>query len=884
MIDFMKRCDLSPLLLSFALAVLGSSDVLAQAENPTPRDQHSFVQPVNAQSDNTPSDNRHDEVSKSNDAGAPTDSKSIDPPDAAGQDFFEAKIRPVLVTHCYRCHSVDAKKEEGGLFLDSRNRIRSGGDRGPAVVPGKPAESLLLSAISHQDSELKMPPKKDPLPKSVIEDFRTWIEMGAPDPRDEIKGAVARPPTDIETGRRFWSYQKPVRPAVPQSATNWPQSAVDEFVFAKLQAQGLSPSLDADPAVLLRRLHFDLIGLPPSIDAIDQFQTRIHSSNIELALAEEVDRLLATPQFGERWGRHWMDVARFAESSGKEANISFPYAFRYRDYVVDAVTADIPYDRFIIEQIAGDLLPYHSETERARLLIATGFLAIGPKNLDEANAKQFEADLIDEQIDAVTRAVMASSVACARCHDHKFDPFSMHDYYALAGIFASTKTYFGTHVSPANRLAGDPLVLPRGAGHKIFHASISPAQVAKQKAELAKLKQQEKDGMAAALQAVAKGEDPEKFYTLRDALRIFWSTGGIEGQLEKVDEKGQAIPLAMGVLDRELIVESPLLASGDINRPGKLEPRRFPLVVSLRDAPNVPSDNSGRLEFAKWLVHPDHPLTARVMVNRVWRHLFGAGIVRTMDNFGLSGEPPSHPELLDHLAVSFVENGWSLKKLVREIVLSRTYRQSSQFRLDAFQVDPENRYLWRSPKRRLDAEAIRDAMLAVSGELSPERPDGSLVAKKIGDRPISLIGLDASLPSDLDGTVHRSVYLPVLRDRLPDVLDLFDFAEPSLVTGDRETTNVPVQALYLMNGPFVHNRAKALAARLDQASPSDQRRIELAFQLCFARAPDAEELQLGEDFLTHGRSSVDDDPMKNLEVLVNYCHALLATAEFRNVD
>ncbi|MEX2559704.1 MAG: DUF1553 domain-containing protein, partial [Pirellulales bacterium] len=341
-----------------------------------------------------------------------------------------------------------------------------------------------------------------------------------------------------------------------------------------------------------------------------------------------------------------------------------------------------------------------------------------------------------------------------------------------------------------------PLVLPRGAGQPIFHASISPERVAGLKAELAALQKEEEEGMAAVAKALAAGEDPEKFFTLRDALRIFWTSGGIEGQLEKVDDSGQALPLAMGVLDGERIVDAPRLERGEIGRPGKNVPRGFPRVVEIAEAPRIPSDQSGRLELARWLTHPDHPLTARVMANRVWRHLFGAGIVRTVDNFGFSGERPSHPELLDHLAVRFVADGWSVKKLVREIALSRTYRQASTYDEDAFRADPDNRLLWRAAKRRLDAEAIRDAMLVVSGELDAARPAGSLVARHIGDRPISLIGLDASLPADLDGSLHRSVYLPVLRDRLPEVLDLFDFAEPSLVSGDRETTNVPLQALY----------------------------------------------------------------------------------------
>ncbi len=812
-------------------------------------------------------------------------SQRVSAEDAAqGTAFFESKIRPVLVQHCYQCHSAKAGKAEGGLRVDSRNAIRAGGDRGAAVVPNDSKKSVLLTAIAHTDPDLKMPPKKERLPEAVINDFKTWINSGAVDPREDDPESKAGPPVTLEAGRKFWAYQKPVTQAVPTTkAPDWAKRELDQFVLAKLETRGLAPSPDADATRLLRRLHFDVVGLPPSLNAIAAFQKRIAAEGLDAALAKEVDQLLATPQFGERWGRHWLDVARFAESSGKEANISFPYAWRYRDYVIDCVNADMPFDRFIIEQVAGDLLPYDGDAERARLLIATGFLAIGPKNLDEMNPLQFVADVADEQIDAVTRAVMASSVACARCHDHKFDPFSMQDYYALAGIFASTKTYFGTAVSPSNRIAGDPLPLPRRAGAPILHQGIGKQRVDQLKAQLASLNKEQKDGMAAAMKANLTGGDAEKAFSLRDALRIFWTTGGIEGQLEKVDDAGDPLPLAMGTLDRQHIINSPLLERGEINRPGQRVPRRFPQVIEITDAPAVPAKQSGRLEFARWLTHPDHPLTARVMANRVWRHLLGTGLVSTTDNFGFSGERPSHPELLDTLAVKFKSDGWSIKKLVREIVLSRTYRQSSEYRADAFRTDPENRLLWRASKRRLDAEAIRDAMLFVARELDTSRPVGSLVGTKIGDRPISLIGLDPSIPADLDGSRHRSVYLPVLRDRLPDVLDLFDFAEPSLVTGDRETTNVPVQALYLMNSSFVQSRATALADRVQKEAGTHEERLSHAFELCFGRAPDTEETQFAKAFFSREQlnANADDSYRKRL---VTYCQALLATAEFRNLD
>ena len=790
---------------------------------------------------------------------------------AQNVQFFEAKIRPVLVKHCYDCHA--GAKSEGGLRVDLQSAIRRGGDRGPAVVPHKPEASVLLTAISHTDADLQMPTKGPKLPDDVIADFRKWIEMGAPDPRtsDIANNDVAW--DGIEAAKNHWAYHTPVASAAPMVADDkWSRTDIDRFVLAKLVDQDLSPCVDADPRTLLRRLHFDLIGLPPSPADIDQFLAANDKHGLDAAVAQVADQLLASPQFGERWGRHWLDVARFGESSGGESNVSFPYAWRYRDYVIDAVNADIAYDRFLTEQIAGDLLPYEDDAERARLLTATGFLAVGTKNLGENNDKKFKSDLVDEQIDSLTRAVMGSSVACARCHHHKFDPFSMEDYYGLAGIFASTNTYFGTFTSPANNRGGHPLPIPRVAGQQIFHDSLSTKQHQQLKvrqAELAVVR----DEIQTAQKAAFSGKTPEKTFTLREVLANIWQLGPVEGKLETLDDQGQALPLAMGVLD-DKVVDVPLLARGEIGREGAIVPRAFPAAIQLTATPTIPANSSGRLELAEWLTSRDHPLTSRVFVNRVWKHLFGRGLVATVDNFGTSGESPSHPELLDTLEVRFVNDGWSLKSLVRSMVLSRTYRQASTWDSAAFQADPDNVWLWRMPKQRLEAEAIRDAMLTVSGELDPRRPGGSHVATMIGDRPISLIGLDKKLPKDLDGVLYRSVYLPVIRDRLPDVLSLFDFAEPSLVTGERDTTNVPVQSLYLMNSAFVQNRARSLAERLDGETKTKTEFVRHCFVLCVAREPDSEELERALTFLD------SDDVLAKF----SFCQAMLCTAEFRNLD
>lgn len=775
---------------------------------------------------------------------------------ASGDDFifFETKIRPVLVKQCYECHSVETGKSKGGLTLDTKQGIRAGGDTGPAVVPGDAAKSMLLVAIKHSDPDLEMPPKKARLTEAVIADFEAWIKAGAVDSRESAVKAAERPPVDAEAGRKFWSYQKPQRVA----------GTIDEFIRARLKEQKLEPTPAAEPVVLLRRLYFDLIGLPPSPEQAAAFSME--------KLEAKVDELLRSPRFGERWGRHWLDVARYAESNGRESNLAFPHAWRYRDYVIDAVNADVPYDRFITEQIAGDLLPAQDDAERARLLIATGFLALGPKGLNEMNKAQFAADVADEQLDTVTRAVLASSIACARCHDHKTEPFCMEDYYGLAGIFKSTQTFYGNWIDSENNNHGHLIRLPGLPGQVIPNRAVGADRVKQLRADLAKLNAEDKAQKEYVAKAKAEGRDISGEYhkILTTAIRILWTRGGIEGQLETVDEQGHALPLCMGVQDAKAIQDSQLYDRGELAHPVKRVPRGFPRI--LQDEGALPKEQSGRLELARWLVSRENPLAARVMANRVWRHLFGAGIVRTVDNFGFSGERPSHPELLDHLALRFMEGGWSLKKLIREIVMSETYRQASTHRSEAFNLDPDNRLLWRANKRRLDAEVIRDSMLAVAGELDTSRRAGSLVAELDG-QSVSLIGFNAKLPADLDGSKRRSVYLPVLRDQLPDVLEQFDVANPNLVTGDRDVTNVPLQALYLLNGVFVQQQAAALAKRIQSSSSP----VDAAFQLCFNRMPDLREVSLAQKFI---RSRSADDA----KLLEAFCQALLASAEFRFAD
>ena len=794
---------------------------------------------------------------------------------SAEQKFFESKIRPVLVEHCYKCHGKET--QEGGLRLDTRQGVLAGGDRGPLINPEPSETSLLIAAIGHLDPDLQMPPDSPRLAKAVITDFRDWIRMGAPDPRRDENNDLHTGTDELSPGsNEHWAY-KPLAlsKSPPVKKANWPVSFVDHYILAALEQNELAPSSDAPHATLIRRLQFDLIGLPPTPEDVQKFAAAINKHGINRAMEKAVDRLLESKRFGERWGKHWLDVARFGESSGGESNVSFPYAWRYRDYVIDAFNADIPYDRFLTEQIAGDLLQAETDDERARLLTATGFLAVGPKNLGENNDVQFKADLVDEQIDALTRGVLGSSIACARCHNHKFDPFSMRDYYSLAGIFSSTETFFGTFPSPANNRGGKPLPLPRVDQQVVLHKSMPAQKFSELKEKFAAL-DEERSAIQAAAQARLNGKQPERVFTLREVLANIWRIGSVEGKLATLDESGKALPLTMGVLDSEQIGDSPLLQRGEVSRPGDLVPRGFPDFRSTSQTSIHDATQSGRMELAQWLT--SQPLTSRVYVNRIWQHLFGEGLVRTVDDFGTTGASPSHVELLDQLARRFVEDGWSTKSLIKELALSHTYRQASTFHPQAFQQDPENHLLWRMPKKRLEAELIRDAILFVSGEIDLARPDGSLVATPIGDRPIALIGLNKKLPRDLDGARYRSVYLPVIRDRLPDVIDLFDGAEPSLVTGKRTNTNVPVQALFLMNSSFMNARASAFADRLVSEADEIEPLIRRAFLLCFAREPDASELRMASSYIRSNDSGSENQSIQN------FLQALMSTAEFRILD
>ena len=772
--------------------------------------------------------------------------------------FFEKNIRPVLVRECYTCHSSAAKKLKGKLSLETREGIRKGGATGPAVVPGDTKKSLLLQAIKQTHEDLKMPPNKK-LDAALIADFEKWIAMGAPDPR-ERKASANKYAIDIEKGRHFWPFVPPKKLAAPGvKDTTWARSDIDRFLLAKMEAKGVKPVADADPRTLLRRLTFELIGLPPAPEDVEAF-VKAHAANPQTALEKAVDKLLASPQFGERWGRHWLDVARYAESSGRSVNFAYPHAWRYRDYVIAAFNADKPYDQFIREQLAGDLLPARDDKGKADALIATGFLAIGPKTHDERNRRQFSMDVADEQIDATFQAFQGLTVACARCHDHKFDPIPQKDYYALAGIFLSTETCYGTVRIFQNIHPSAILTLPKDGNATVALQPLTTERRAAIEKQIADTRKQitNATGQNAFIQRIFLGS---RIATLQSQLDLYTSDGTPKS-------------LAMGVREGRFPANSKLYNRGELSQPGETVKRGFPQVLTIQQPSIV--KGSGRRELADWIASKDNPLTARVMANRVWLHLIGRGLVPTPDNFGASGQLASHPVLLDHLALTFVDNGWSVKKLIRTIVLSRAYQLSSTFDEANNDADPDNVLVWRMPKRRLEAEALRDTMLALAGRLDLIPPKGSSVQRGgEGNVSFRFRGFGKGGGDPIASDLHRTVYLSIIRDGLPEMLTIFDFPDPSLIIGECSTTTVPAQSLYLMNNAFVIRQAEALADRLLADSKNDTDRLQRAYRLCYSRPPSAKELSAAEKFLTEYSKS--RSPRATWTAL---SQALFASAEF----
>lgn len=729
-------------------------------------------------------------------------------PSPEGVEFFENKIRPVLAKNCYTCHSAEAKTRMGGLSLDTRDGIRTGGLRGHAVVPSDVEASLILDALRY-DGELKMPPTGK-LPDEVAQDFATWIEMGAPDPR-EANIAPQESSIDLEQGRRYWAFQTPRAEALPAVRDlAWPRGAVDQLVLAALERQDLRPVPDASKADLLRRVTYDLTGLPPSVDEREAFM----ADRSETAYSAVVERLLESDRFGERWGRHWLDVVRYSDSIGRTRNLPFPMAWRYRDYVIRAFNADKPFDRFVQEQVAGDLLPYASSEERVENQIATGFLALGAHDLNEIDAKQFDMDVADEMINVTTRSMLALSVGCARCHDHKFDPIPTKDYYALAAIFRSSELRNGLRRRPRFN-----------AGYFRVERMVTLDGVPDFSSADAEATRSERARLWGELQAAEENRD-------RNACRQF------SRALSKLPMPEN---LAMGVVEAAEPVAMRVNIGGDPHTLGDSVQRGFVQVLYPPGAgiPGIGQGESGRLQLAEWLTRPDNPLTARVMANRAWHQLTGKGIVATVDNFGSTGRQPTNQALLDYLAVRFVDSGWSVKSLIREIVLSRTYGLSTQLDDGNFEKDPDNNLNWRANLRRLEAESVRDSVLYVSGELELAASSPSPVASF--DRSQLLNPGNRQLRAWEFDDQYRSVYVPVVRNLASRMFEAFDFPEPSETHGVRDVTTGPSQALFLMNSKFIRSNALVAAERLMAAHPRDRDRARHAFRQVLSRDPSAAE-------------------------------------------
>lgn len=740
--------------------------------------------------------------------------------------FFESKVRPLLVEHCYECHGPD--QQEGELRVDNYAQLLAGGTSGASIVPGNVEESLLLAAVSYRDEALQMPPDGK-LSDEQIAILTQWIANGARHP-DEAQTQSITPrkgKLDLEAERKFWAFQPIQRPEVPPLDSDWIQNPIDAFILAELTNQGLTAAPQADKRTLIRRATFDLIGLPPTTEEVEAFLAD-HSPD---AFARVVDRLLSSEHYGERWGRHWLDVARYADSNGLDENIAHGNAWRYRDYVVGAFNADKPYDRFVLEQVAGDLLVAQQQASAAQpaggaepppvtplspseieALVATGFLVLGPKVLAEGDQDKLQMDIIDEQIDTLGRAVVGMTWGCARCHDHKFDPISIEDYYALAGIFKSTRTM----------------------------------------ESLKRIAKWNENVIVTAEQLVAIHKD---------------------GEIDKAK-----LPTAMGVQDGE-IADTRVHVRGSHLTLGKTVPRALPAVLAPEEPLEFDSSQSGRLQLARWLASEDNPLTARVIVNRLWRWHFGKGLVSTPDNFGLLGQPPSHPQLLDWLAAELVANDWSLKALHRRIMLSSTYQLSSESNETSAAVDPDNRYHWRADIRRLEAEIIRDALLAASGTLD-KRMGGSML--HVENR--AFLFDHTSKDTTSYDSFRRSLYLPVIRNNLYDGFSLFDYNAADVPNGDRETSTVATQALFVMNSDLVINAAEALAARVRADHPQDdQAAVRALYQRALSREPSDRESQRLLNFIASfsqhlQQSEAADDPSGAAWVAA--CQAILATNEF----
>lgn len=747
----------------------------------------------------------------------------------AEAEFFEKHIRPLLVERCYACHSEQAGEREGGLWLDRRSGWQRGGDSGPAVIAGDVDASLLIQAVRYRDTDLAMPPDGK-LPDKAIAKLEEWVKRGAPDPRDG-QPLAEKTTIDFAEARQHWSFQPVQQQPLPESTSSATASRIDRFVHAELESRGLSPAPQADRRTLIRRLTFDLIGLPPTPEEVSAFVNDRSAGAYERL----VSRLLESPHFGERWGRYWLDLARYTDETAKWLN-STGQAHLYRDWVVAAMNEDLPYDEFVRRQLATDMMSHTGPDD----LPALGFLGLSPTYWKELKLppdiiKVIVADEWEERIDVVSRTFLGLTVACARCHDHKFDPITMEDYYALAGVFAST------------RLDEKPII----SAEQFEPVKRARAKVKELEAQLEKLKK-------------GKPVPAEKIKTVESEIaEIKVGTPHFETPMANVVSDAALHVLQAGKkpqdgtkLDyRPGAQDLPLFIRGNPNRTGEIVPRRFLQVLSS-ESPRPFTVASGRLELADAIFSETAaPLAARVIVNRIWLGHFGRGLVETPSNFGFRGSQPSHPALLEDLTARFIENGWSLKWLHREIVMSQTYRQESAGDERNEQIDPDNRWLWRMNRRRLDIEPWRDAMLAASGTLD----------LTIGGPAISL---------DAPNNHRRTLYGTVHRRDMPRILQMHDFPDPTAHSPQRIGTTTALQGLFVLNSPLLLAQADALAKRIQNAYPGNvAKQAGHAYQILFGRDPTGDEIALAESFLADDASAWPQ-----------YAQALLGSNEFIYID
>ncbi|MEY4186157.1 MAG: hypothetical protein RIT02_1191 [Planctomycetota bacterium] len=745
--------------------------------------------------------------------------------------FFESEVRPLLTDHCYECHAGESRILRGGLRLDHRAGWLRGGDSGPAIVPGDPQNSLLMQAVRYESMEM---PPAGRLSEQQTAVLGEWIRRGAPDPRLEAPPAKLQP-VDWDAARKHWAFQ-PIPDAEPPAESDplWSKNPIDRFVRARLRQAGMEPAVAADRRTLIRRATFDLTGLPPTPEETAAFI----ADPAEDAFDRVVDRLLSSPAYGERWGRHWLDLVRYATTNGADENHGLPEAWRYRDWVIRSLNVDLPMDQFIVQQLAGDLLPVPEDEQAAGdLLTATGLLVLGPKMLAEQDKEKMLIDIADEQVDTISRTMLGLTLSCARCHDHKFDPLSARDYYALAGIFYSTRTM-------QNRdFVSKWMERPLPSREVTERRRQQQQRIDAVKSELEQLKVAGQKELAAARQA----------------------------ELEKLQKELPQYAMVMAAEEGERC-NLPVHLRGNHLKPGPdLVPRGMPSILTeVAPADSISGDESGRLQLARWLVSPQQPLTARVMVNRLWMWHFGRPLMRSPSNWGLQAEAPSHPELLDWLARELMRRGWSLKSMHRLVLSSRTWQMSSVQRADYQELDPENRLLWRQNRRRLEAEEVRDAVLLTGGGL--DRTSGGMAGS-----------VDAP---------RRAIYLPIDRAALYEMFSTFDYVETAGHIEQRPATTVPNQALFLLNSSLVHEQSRRLAegqgaADVGFPGAAAEELCSRLFDVIYGRPASMAERAEAMTFLQQldsALSGVADERERRLQCWATLCRTLLAGNQFLFVD